>query len=113
MGIDFSHCGAHWAYSGFNKFRERLAEKIGFDLRKMAGFDGDQSWDTMNDDIKPLLNHSDCDGFLSPEVCKFVYPRLLQLISDWDDNDYDKQMGVELAKGMKTATERNEDFEFQ
>lgn len=26
MGIDFSHCDAHWAYSGFNRFRNRLID---------------------------------------------------------------------------------------
>lgn len=34
MGIDFSHCDAHWAYSGFHRFRTRLATQVG-----LMGFD--------------------------------------------------------------------------
>ena len=28
MGIDFSHGDASWSYSGFNRFRKRLAQEI-------------------------------------------------------------------------------------
>jgi hypothetical protein len=38
MGLDFSHCDAHWSYSGFNEFRVKLAEAAGIVLGDMEGF---------------------------------------------------------------------------
>lgn len=38
MGLDFNHSDAHWAYSGFNRFRERLAAEVGIFLPFMEGF---------------------------------------------------------------------------
>ena len=38
MGLDFNNSEAHWSYSGFNIFRERLAEEIGICLPLMEGF---------------------------------------------------------------------------
>ena len=123
MGIDFSHCGAHWAYSGFNRFRERIAGEIGINLRDMEGFSGflptpnqeekeALKWNKIIDPIKLLLNHSDCDGILTPEECAKVAPRLREIISDWDDEDYDKQNAIELAEGMEQASFLGEDLEF-
>lgn len=124
MGINFSHGDAHWAYSGFNRFREKLAAEIGITLEDMEGFQsysahlkGEQakniSWDTVTDPIKPLLNHSDCDGELTPEECRAIYPRLRELVANWDDNDYDKHQALELADGMVFAATENKPLVFR
>jgi hypothetical protein len=112
MGIDFSHCGAHWSYSGFNAFRRRLANEIGMNLDEMIGFGGDRAWEEFDDPILPLLNHSDCDGILTPEECGLIYLRLIELVSRWKKNDYDRLSGEELASGMKSAAMNNEEFQF-
>jgi hypothetical protein len=112
MGLDFSHCDARWAYSGFMSFRRRLANEIGMDLNKMEGFDGDIPFSNYQDVILPLLDHSDCDGELTVEECKKVAPRLRQLVSAWEDNDYDKTKALQLADGMDYAVECNEPLEF-
>ena len=145
MGLDFSHCEAHWAYSGFMRFRTRLAAEAGIALHcmkgfaggptgkpfeiltisgqseesgKMPGFDkyiGSQpviSWDGVKDDIKPLLNHSDCDGILTPEECAKVAPRLRELVSAWPDDDRDKRNALWLAEGMDEAASKGENIEF-
>ncbi|WAH35012.1 hypothetical protein [Alicyclobacillus dauci] len=113
MGLDFSHCDAHWAYSGFMRFRRRLAEQIGFALDEMEGFGGTRSFDEMVDDIKPLLDHSDCDGELTPEECKQVAPRLRELVSGWLDDDRDKIQALDLAEGMELAAEEGEPLRFR
>lgn len=117
MGLDFSHGEAHWAYSGFNRFRERLGEIIGIDLRKMQGFteppEAGISWDTVNDPIKDLLNHSDCDDELTPAQCAVIAPRLKEMVKDWEDTDYDKQQALELVQGMEDAIAGQENLEFQ
>jgi hypothetical protein len=113
MGIDFSLCDAHWGYGGFHRFRGRLANEIGINLDEMAGFlvNGDP-WDVIKDPIKDLLDHSDCDGYLTPRQCRKIYPRLLELIKDWSDDDYDKKQGNELANGMKKAAMKFKKLEF-
>ena len=77
MGLDFAQSDAHWSYSGFNDFRRRLSFMLDFDLRSMVGFGGERSWNAVpQDDILVLLNHSDCEGILSPAECAVVGPRL-------------------------------------
>jgi hypothetical protein len=112
MGIDFSHGNAHWAYSGFNRFRAQLAEQIGMKLKDMEGFDGTTAWKDFEDDIIPLLNHSDCDGHLTISECKKIAPRLKELIKDWDDINSDKSRAEELIIGMEDAIDKNENLEF-
>lgn len=116
MGLDFSHADVKWSYSSFNHFRQRLATQIGVNLHVMKGFAlGDAtpiSWDTVKDDIVPLLSHSDCDGALTPEECRKVAPRLRELVSRWPEHDRDKEKALLLAQGMELAASRNEDLEF-
>jgi len=56
--------------------------------------------------------HSDCDGELSPEDCAQVAPRLLELIKNWPDDDYDKREARVLAEGMLECAEAKEALEF-
>ena len=118
MGLDFSHTDAHWAYSGFMRFRTRIAATLGINLESMEGFARDlrpnQSpvpWDTVDDDIKILLYHSDCDGDLSPDECRKIAPRLREIVSPWPD-DHDKQQALLLADGMDRAAKKKEALRF-
>ena len=107
MGLDFSGSDAHWSYGGFNNFSHRLAKEIGIDLSSMEGFGflegkpGTIPWSTVDDDIKDLLDHSDCDGYLTPEQCEVIAPRLRELVKDWPCSDYDYQQALLLADGME------------
>lgn len=112
MGLDFTHCNAHWSYSGFNTFRTKLAKEIGMDLASMEGFGGKTPWTDFEDPILPLLDHSDCDGVLTPDECALVYLRLLELVENWDKDDWHRTEAIELAQGMKNAYEFNEDLVF-
>ncbi len=112
MGLDFNYGTSHWSYGGFGRFRIRLAEEIGIDLNSMVGFGGDVPWTTVKDDIKPLLNHSDCDGRLTVKRCSRVAPRLRELVSGWDDDDVDKIRALRLAEGMDEAISKNRPLEF-
>lgn len=114
MGLDFSHGDAHWSYRGFNRFRERLATIIGFNLREMDGFTyNGLSWGLIDDPVKDLLNHSDCDGELTPEQCSIIVPRLKELISNWNEDDWDRQGANDLIEGMQEAIANNENLEFK
>ena len=115
MGIRFSPGGANWSYLGFHNFRTRLAGEAGIKLDQMDGFASGEpfvSWNTIDDDIRPLLNHSDCEGELTPEGCAKVAPRLRELVSNWPDDDYDKINALRLAEGMDEAVKSGENLEF-
>lgn len=112
MGLDFSHGAANWSYGGFSRFREKLGKEIGIELRITDYFDG-TFWETVTDPITPLLNHSDCDGELTPSECAEVAPRLRELIAKWKDDDYDKIQALELADSMEECAKNNENLIFQ
>lgn len=125
MGIDFRHDnrpdGHHcpqWAYGGFNRFRTRLAASEGFILDEMQGFSngnyfsddyvpGTRSWDEITTALKPLLNHSDCDGELTPEECAQVAPRLREVAAGWPEDGvamvdaFDYRGALALAECME------------
>ena len=86
------------------------------DLDEMEGFNGERPWSEVDDDIVPLLNHSDCDGDLSPEQCVIVATRLEELVKSWTDDilgSYDKQRAQLLVEGMRKAAAAAEPLEFQ
>src|SRR3546814_20671044 len=86
MGLDFSHTDAHWAYSGFTRFRRALAKHEGIDLDAMEGFQrhGDDrprvSWNTVTKPLKPLLDPSGCGGAPTPEEGRHAAPRLSDVV---------------------------------
>jgi hypothetical protein len=113
------------------------------DIRQMAleraekyvASQGKTSWDTINDPLKPLLHHSDCDGDLTPEECAQVAPRLKEIVTGWDDkwkltinpefrekmphypetmemDNYDKTNALKLVEGMQEAVRLGVPLEF-
>lgn len=112
MPLEFSHSKATWNYFGFMDFRRLLANQVGIDLGTMRGFNGDGEWPSpLNEPIIDLLNHSDCDGNLSPEQCEAIAPRLRELASNLAD-PYHRAMGLMLAEGMEAAAQENAFLEF-
>ena len=115
MGLDLYNGiseGVYWSYDCFHDFRNKLADIIGISLNEMTGFYGTKSWDNVEDDIVPLLNHSDCDGELSVEECKKVAPRLDEILEKLEDDDYDKKLAKGLVQMMKNCIEHNVSLKF-
>jgi len=159
MGLGLSVAGksyASWAYSGFNSFREKVAAQIGINLPKMEGFsdvdksilaeqgweayqkaceeDTDKiSWDTVNDPIKGLLYHSDCEGEIPADQCAAIADRLEEIIKNWPDysklkvdpfwqergyspemqlRNYDKEQALGLIEGLREAAKTGNPLEF-
>ena len=124
MGVDFDPGDAHWAYSGFMRFRKRVAWVEGLNLQLMEGYHHDgggccpsskpgvvntdeeiQKWHTRWADVEttlePLFDHSDCDGVLTREECEQVLPRLVEILAVFPEGDRDRDQGVELCAGMQ------------
>lgn len=114
MGLDFSHGEAQWSYGGFMSFRKKLAKEIGMTLEEMEGFvEGGKPFSDFKDDIVLLLDHSDCDGHLTPGQCKKIIPRLQALTAKWPDTDWDKGAAQRLIESMQEAIEAKENLEFR
>lgn len=134
MGLDFSHnndqpdhCCPGWAYSGFNRFRERLAAAEGFSLSDMQGFSsgnpfkgtrvaGVRSWDEITTPVKPLLDHPDDGGELTAAECAQVGPMLREVVSGWGADDSrlgrDRDRGLALADCMDICARLDTPLEF-
>ena len=83
--------------------RKRLAAAEGFDLDSMRGFDGDREWADVRSDLLPLLNHSDSEGWLLPEGIGEAPERLIAIVVEWPDDDYDRTPALKLAQAMQEA----------
>ena len=104
MGLDTSHGCWNGPYSLFNSFRIQVAAQIGFDLDKMEGFGGEISFDDMNHPIKPLLDHSDCDGQLSSSDLTSIVKGIDMILKDFDDSKIilnDERFGDTSVKDIR------------
>lgn len=110
MGVSIGK--AQWSYHGFSAFRQELARLEGIELEEMQGFGGQRPWDEYATDLRPLLDHSDCDGDLSPEECAQVWPRLAKLVSRLS-RDYDRVSAAALVESMRAAAESGRRLEFR
>lgn len=115
MGLDTTHNAWHGSYSTFARFREKVAAAIGINLSEMDGFGGTVKWESLPpDDLHLFLNHSDCDGSLSPRECALIALRLVQigpkLSSDGPFSD--RKSAKQFANGCWQAAQRNETLEF-
>ena len=77
----------------------RLATAEGLDLGAMQGFGGHDSWDGVTTALRPLLNHSDCDGDLSPEDAAMVAPRLAEVLDKWAAAPLDMNIRYDIQAG--------------
>lgn len=106
----------NFSYTSFSAFRRAVAASAGINLNTMAGYAKEgrlfRPWSCINDPIVPLLNHSDCEGELTPEECRQVAPRLREIVSQWDDENCYKQVGLELADLMQWCADNNDPLLF-
>lgn len=111
MGLDTSHDAWHGGYISFGQFRKEIAASIGITLDNMQGFHGTISWDGVQDDLKYLLNHSDCDGYLKPGQCKKIAKRLRE-VEPLLPNEWVRQKAIQFAKGCELAHKQKKKLEF-
>jgi len=115
MGLDTTHDAWHGPYSSFNSFRTNMAKMIGMNLKKMEGFGGNIPFSQFNDDLCILLDHSDCEGYISPDNCKKLAIRLDELIDKMEPTEVffsDYQLAKQFSAGCKLAASKNETLEF-
>ena len=111
MGLDFSHGEVCWGYGSFTGFRASLCHFAGHG-NLWDYYSTKKSFDDMDDDLKFLLNHSDCDGELTVRECEKLIVRLGELVDKFDDEDYDKIKCGLFIEAMEEAVSKNEPLEF-
>jgi hypothetical protein len=113
MGLDTSHNAWHGAYSRFMRFRIAIAKTIGIDLMNMSGFiEEGKSWYEVEDPLKFLLHHSDCDGELSVEECRAIAVRLREIAPKLAGEEDFEERAIQFAKGCEEAVKFNEVLDF-
>jgi hypothetical protein len=112
MGLDTTHNAWHGSYSSFNGFRTFIANLIGITLDDMDSYGGDKSWDNVKDDLKHLLNHSDCDGHITPVKCAKIAKRLRELLKNWPEGSDYRDKAEQFAKGCELAAKKKQQLKF-
>lgn len=113
---DNDDLSVHWSYVGFHIFRKQIAKTIGIE-------DLDQWWEALpatvpldgDDPIIYLLNHSDCDGELTPEDCDALVCRLRAIILSWDKQTIEKHgdRANKLCDLLEYSAETKQTLEFR
>ena len=88
MGLDTTHNAWYGAYSAFMRWREKIQEVSGLPpLRSMEGFKehGGLKWDEKHP-LTPLLNHSDCDGYINWSKLSAIADALEKLLPLLDED---------------------------
>jgi len=120
MGLDFTHCDAHWSYSGFNRFRNKLVVALGYTTPLNEMYDNCTYDQLKHEPIYPIINHSDCDGYLTVKEMKQVIPHLRIILEMWENDsklieyeyEHDIRQGRYLIEGMEEAILADESIEF-
>lgn len=103
MGLNTTHNAFHGSYSAFTLFRKAVAAAAGGSypphdpsLRDGSGkplsddlwyFDNDITTAEKSPGLAIFLNHSDCDGFMTPSECKMVADEIEALLPKIDEQD--------------------------
>jgi hypothetical protein len=115
MGLDVSHGAFIGPYGSFDRFRQTLCEATGGTWPKRfsgssyfvlgPGFDSES-----HPGLWELLNHSDCDGEISPEDCLKVAKDLKELLPELGIPDI--RVAKKFIEGCELAASLNESLIF-
>lgn len=118
MGLDTSHNCWHAPYSSFNEWRYSLGRQIGIDLDEYIGYGdkGTKDLTTIEHDLMPLFNHSDCDGELTVEESQRIVKGLNSILDNLNEElkmSYNfKDKTIQFRDGCLDAISKNEIIEF-
>jgi hypothetical protein len=115
MGLDTSHDAWHGSYSAFGMWRATIAKLGGFPpLEDMMGHSPEYKgksagkmfpWGSTLGDPRliPLLNHSDCDGELTPAECLQIASGLLDVLPKIERETWEHDKTSQFITGCLAA----------
>ena len=132
MGLDTTHGAFHGAYSSFNRFRQAVTRTMcgSWPPHNDLSLDPERWYfddERMNRESHPglfvLMEHSDCDGEISPGDCFLVANDLDALADDMEreglgvghtrrDGGY-AEVARQFARGCRAAARASEPLEFR
>lgn len=123
MGLNCSHDAFDGAYSAFHRFRCVVCVAAGGVWDKNGRWEILEEIYNANAGLVEFLNHSDCDGEISPEMCLKVaddLEKLLPIIEANDDGSYGHiaraggfaAVTRKFIKGCREAAKLGEPLEF-
>lgn len=113
MGLILSFGCWEGSYSSFNEFRTYLAKKIGINYKEMKGFGGNKEWSEIEyNDLFPLLNHSDCEGFISMRYLEGIITELENILKTMNEEDKWFTEIDNFIRGSQSAIEEWTGLEF-
>ncbi len=118
MGLDTSHNCWHGPYSSFNRFRYALGKQIGINLDDYIGYGdkGTKDLESIDHDLMPFFNHSDCDGVLTVEESKKIISGMNSVLDnlspETEDYEYLKARIIQFRDGCIDAVAKDEDVDF-
>lgn len=123
MGLDTSHGCWNGPYTSFNRFRHALAEQIGIDLDDYIGYGGNgfKELSSIDHDLRPLFDHSDCDGTIEPHDALMIVDGLNSILDKFKKDGFinGKLAYVHFEESIKRfrdgcalAANNNETIEF-
>ena len=136
MGLDTTHNCWHGPYSAFTRWRNRLAEAAGYEVKPVTYEDGmtyetamidregierdnpncyQGEWNTEPDDpMVYLIAHSDCDGVIQPQHAAKLADRIEELLPKLQDEGPASVLdsAVRFIRGLREAASAGEPVEF-
>lgn len=87
MGLDTTYDCWNGPYSSFNRFRYSLGHQIGINLDDYIGYGdkGTKDLTSIDNELMPLFNHSDCDGRLTVKECKSIVKGLNSILENYNE----------------------------
>lgn len=119
MGLDTTHNAWHGSYGRFARWRRALAEAAGMpDLDTIYGHQTGNALAYVTfemlkpDDLHLLLDHSDCDGFISPENAEKIANRLEELLDEPVLQEEWREKTEQFIEGARLAASLGEQIQF-
>lgn len=114
MGLDVSHDAWSGAYSRFNRFRVAVGKAAGVDYPEGIGDDIISfpiDYKDTNPGLYEFFCHSDCDGEISPDLCRQLANEMEAILPLIRGEDFPER-AVQFILGCRDAAEANEPLEF-
>ena len=119
MGLRTTHNCWDGPCTLFNDFRYALGRQIGINLSDYEGYRGGgmKPLESIEHDLMPLFNHSDCDGVLTVKESAQIAKGLDSVLNNFNDEVetyYDfKEHVIQFRDGCLDAVSKKQKIKFQ